>query len=179
MAASVLRLGLDARIVIAGAGSIGCFAGGLLMRGGRNVSFLGRPRALEELRTSGLHLTDLGGLDERFPAWRLTLSAIPSELRSADLVLVTVKSGATDSIASDIAAHCRPGAVILTLQNGVSNKAVLSAALPHMTVLGGIVAYNVVHQGAGHFHRGTSGGVTIEAGRDDVAALLSVPGFGL
>ncbi len=38
-----------------------------------------------------------------------------------------------------------------------------------------MVAFNVVHKGKGHFHRGTSGPLVIEARRPDILNLLSVP----
>lgn len=170
-------LGPDARIVVAGAGSIGCFIGGLLARAGRKVTFLGRPRMVEQLQSFGLQLTDLAGLDETIPAARLSVSADPAVLASAGLILLTVKSGATEAMAREIAALRAPGAVVLSLQNGVDNLPLLRGLLGEAGVLGGMVAFNVVHMGDGRFHRGTSGQVVIEAGRDDVRALLAVPGL--
>jgi 2-dehydropantoate 2-reductase len=166
-----------ARIVVAGAGSIGCFVGGMLAAGGRDVTLLCRPRIADELSAGGLRLTDLGGGSTRLDPDALKLATGPSALRAADLVLVTVKSGATAEMADHIAAHCAPGTLVLSLQNGISNVRVLRAALPNMTVLGGIVEYNVLHKGGGHFHRGTSGRIVIEAGRDDVLTLMRAPGL--
>ena len=179
MAAAKSNLPGDARIVVAGAGTIGCFVGGLLMRAGRNVGFLGRPRMVEELQSCGLHLTDFAGLDEQIPAARLSVTAEPAILREARLVLVAVKSGATEAMAREIAAQTSPDTVVLSLQNGVDNPAVLRAELDGRPVLAGMVAFNVVHMGEGRFHRATSGQVVIEAGRPDVTSLLSVPGLGI
>ncbi len=117
----------DAPVVVAGAGTIGCFIGGLLLRAGRKVSFLGRPRMVEELQSHGLHLTDLAGLDEPISAARLTVSADPAVLRDARLVLVTVKSGATGDMAREIAAQTSPDTVIVSLQNGIDNPETLRA----------------------------------------------------
>jgi 2-dehydropantoate 2-reductase len=177
MATRPRRLGKQARIVIAGAGSIGCFIGGLLVAGGRSFGFLGRPRIVEALQSAGLHLTDLDGLDEHLPARRLTAATDAAILADADLIIVAVKSGGTAAIAGEIAAHCSPDATILSLQNGVGNLPVLRSALAGMEVRGGIVEFNVIEKGAGHFHRGTSGKLMIEAGRADLAALLAVPGL--
>jgi len=177
MATTPRRLGMDPRIVIAGAGSIGCFIGGLLVAGGRNVGFLGRPRIVEALQSAGLHLTDLDGLDEFLPARRLSAATDATMLGDADLVLVAVKSSGTAAIAKEIAANCSQDATVLSLQNGVSNIPVLRSALAGMEVRGGIVEFNVIERGAGHFHRGTSGKLMIEAGRADLAALLAVPGL--
>ena len=177
--AAPAQLGPRSRIVIAGAGSIGCFVGGLLLRAGRNVAFLVRPGIAEELRTHGLHLSALDGLDERIESSRLNISDDPSLLKGAELVLVTVKSGATQAMAAEIAAHCAPGTTVLSLQNGVGNVAALRGALSGLPVFGGIVGYNVVHKRGGRFHRGTSGEVIVEAGRPDLAELMRVDGLGL
>jgi len=166
-----------ARIVVAGAGNIGCYIGGLLAAAGRNVVFLARPPMAEALSAHGLHLTDLAGLDLRLAPANLTVTADPAVLGSAELILVTVKSGATDAMAREIASHAKPGPAVLSLQNGVDNLPVLRAVLGESAPLGGMVAFNVVHRGRGRFHRGTSGDVVIERGRDDVLALLSVPGL--
>jgi 2-dehydropantoate 2-reductase len=173
------ELGTASRIVVAGAGSIGCFVGGMLLRAGRNVAFLARPAIAEELRTRGLHLTALDGLDERITLAGFDISIDPAILGHADLVLVTVKSGATAAMAAAIAAHCPPGTTILSLQNGISNVAALRGILTRKAVLGGMVGYNVVGKGGGRFHRGTSGETVIESGRPDLAAVMDVPGLGL
>ena len=49
--------------VVAGAGSIGCFVGGLLADAGREVTLLARPRIIADIAAHGLHLTSIEGLD--------------------------------------------------------------------------------------------------------------------
>ena len=49
-------------IVIAGAGSIGCFVGGLLAASGRDVRLLARPHVIDEIRVHGLNLTGFDGM---------------------------------------------------------------------------------------------------------------------
>ena len=170
-------LGPDARIVVAGAGSIGCFIGGMLAAAGRDVTLLARPHIAGEISADGLRLTDLDGQSERLEPSAFNLATDAAALDEAELVLVTVKSGATEDMAQTVAAHCAPGTTVLSLQNGVGNLPVLREALPGMTVLGGIVEYNVLHKGQGHFHRGTSGRIVIEAGREDLLTLLRAPGL--
>jgi 2-dehydropantoate 2-reductase len=41
-------------IVVAGAGAIGCFVGGMLAAHGRDVTLLVRPRVAEQIRKHGL-----------------------------------------------------------------------------------------------------------------------------
>jgi 2-dehydropantoate 2-reductase len=162
-------------ICIAGAGNIGCFVGGLLATGGHVVTFLARPRMIAELRTHGLHLTSFDGFARHVPANRLTLSDDAATLAAADIILVTVKSSDTASMADLIAQHAKPGAVVVSLQNGVGNVPVLREKLPQFRVLGGMVPFNVTAPGEGRFHRATSGDIVIEADASGTAARLSTP----
>ena len=162
------------KIVVAGAGSIGCFVGGLLARAGRHVSLLSRPRVVDEIGAHGLRLTDLAGLDARVQPGALNVTIDPVTLHDTAVVLVTVKSGATAEMAEIIHAHAAADAVVLSLQNGVSNADVLRKHLPDRRVLAGMVPFNVVQNGAGQFHRGTTGDIVIESGIAGLAELLSV-----
>lgn len=164
-------------IGIAGAGSIGCFVGGMLAGAGRQVALLARPRVIAEIESNGLRLTSFEGLDRRIAADQLTLSEDPSIFADAGVVLVTVKSADTAGIAEIIAQHAPHDAVIVSLQNGVGNAGVLRQRLPGRIVLGGMVPFNVISAGQGRFHRSTSGDIVIEADEAATAAGLSVPGL--
>jgi 2-dehydropantoate 2-reductase len=164
-------------IAIYGAGTLGCFVGGLLLLAGRRVTFLARPRIAAELAVHGLLLTDFTGLQARVIPEALDVRSRADFLGEAGLVLVTVKSGSTEAAADEIAALAGPCVPAVSLQNGIGNPGILRGRLGPDRVLGGMVAFNVVHKGQGHFHRGTSGGVIIEAGRPDILRLLSVPGL--
>ncbi|MET8423308.1 2-dehydropantoate 2-reductase [Nocardia sp. NPDC004860] len=147
------------RVTVLGAGSIGCYVGGRLAAAGAEVTFVGRPRVVEELRTFGLRLTDLDGNDARVEpdAFR----AVTEPAGDADLVLITVKSAATATAAAELAGLLRPGTVVISLQNGIGNDAVIRELLPTCVVLAGMVMFNVVHHGQGRFHRGTAGTVDV------------------
>src|SRR6476620_9791414 len=111
----------DRPIGIAGAGSIGCFVGGMLAAGGRNVSLLARPRVIAEIEAGGLRLTSFEGFDQTLNSKRLTLSDDPSIFKDAGVVLVTVKSADTAGMADLIARNAPPDVVVVSLQNGVGN----------------------------------------------------------
>ncbi|WP_344708849.1 2-dehydropantoate 2-reductase [Sphingomonas humi] len=162
---------MQGKIVIAGAGSIGCFIGGLLSLGGADVVLLARPRIADELGRHGLTLTSLEGWTEELAPGALAVETDPATaLREASLVLVTVKSGATAEMATLIAAHAPASAAVISLQNGLANADVLRAALPGRRVHAGMVSFNVLHRGEGRFHRGTSGPVIVEAGAPPLSA---------
>jgi len=162
-------------IAVAGAGSIGCFVGGMYAAAGRRVALLARPRVIEEIATCGLCLTSLNGFERRIAASQLSLSENPAILGDAAVVLVTVKSGDTLEIADLIALHAPTEALVVSLQNGVGNVAVLRERLPGRRVLAGMVPFNVIALGRGRYHRATSGDIVIEADDADSANQLSMP----
>ncbi|QJE74143.1 2-dehydropantoate 2-reductase [Aerophototrophica crusticola] len=166
------------RITIAGAGSIGGYVGGCLALAGRPVTFLLRPRLRDVLAADGLRVTDYEGWDRTLPPDRLSLETDPAAaLAGADLVLVTVKSGATAEMAALVAAHAPPGAVVASLQNGVGNAEILRQALPSRRVVAGMVPFNVVQLPGGRFHRGTEGAMLVEAGIPGLLETLRVDGL--
>ena len=163
------------KLVIAGAGSIGCYCGALLQKAGHDVTLLGRARVLDPIREQGLTVTDFTGLNQSVSADRLTLSEDPACLGGTELVIVTVKSGATEDMARLIEAHASPDAPILSWQNGLDNARTLRAALPGRDVRAGMVPFNVVPAADATYHRATSGEIVIQTGPGDLAALLSSP----
>ena len=166
-------------IGVAGAGSIGCFVGGMLAAGGRNVALLARPWVIAEIESRGLRPTSFEGFDRTIDAKTLKLSDDPSIFGDAGVVLVTVKSADTADMADIIARNAPPDVVVVSLQNGVGNAAVLRGRLPGRRVLGGMVPFNVISAGEGRFHRSTSGEIVIEQDDADTAAKLSVPGLAM
>jgi 2-dehydropantoate 2-reductase len=167
----------DKPIAVAGAGSIGCFVGGMCAAAGRKVSLLARPRLIREIEDNGLRLTSFEGFDQKIAPNQLTLSQDPKILGDVGVVLVTVKSADTAEIAELIAQHAPSDAIVISLQNGVGNVAVLRARLPGRRVLAGMVPFNVVAPGEGQFHRATSGDIVIERDDAGTADRLSVPGL--
>jgi 2-dehydropantoate 2-reductase len=166
-------------IAIAGAGSIGCFVGGMLVAGGRRVALLARSRVIGEIEAHGLRPTSFEGFDRTIAANQFALSEHPSIVNDAAVILVTVKSADTAAMAEIIARHAPPDCVVVSLQNGVGNTAVLRNRLPGRRVLGGMVPFNVIALGNGRFHRATSGDIVIEQDEARTAESLSVPGLNM
>lgn len=165
----------DSRIAIAGAGSIGCFVGGVLAEAGRNVSMLGRGKLAERVQQDGLTISDIDGWTSHLSPAQVGMTTDPAMLAEANIILVCVKSGATEDMARAIAAHAKADAIIVSLQNGVSNAGKLSAILPGHDVRAGMVAFNVVQLPDGRFHKATSGEIMIEAGAPSLAPMLDSP----
>ncbi|WP_394833358.1 2-dehydropantoate 2-reductase [Pendulispora rubella] len=153
---------MSKEICVFGAGSIGCYVGGRLRAAGGSVSFIGRERLGRELREHGLHLTDYLGADMKVPAAGVRFDTDVSRPLQADLVLVTVKSSGTEDAARALDAALDKPTVIVSFQNGVGNADVLRRHLPSHTVLAGMVLFNTVNSGKGHFHQGSQGSLDVE-----------------
>jgi 2-dehydropantoate 2-reductase len=113
------------RYAIMGAGAVGCYYGGLLARAGHGVTLIGRPVHVDAIRACGLRL--------QTQAWDETLRVAATcdaqGVAEAEAVLVCVKSADTEAAGAAMRAHLRPGACVLSLQNGVDNAARLAQAL--------------------------------------------------
>ncbi|RPH54616.1 MAG: 2-dehydropantoate 2-reductase [Lysobacterales bacterium] len=149
-------------ICIYGDGSIRCYVGGRIAASGGAVSFVGRERIARDVRQHGLRVTDWRGVDQRVSASALRFATTPELVSAANLVLVTVKSAATESAGVELAPLLQPDCVVVSFQNGLHNADALRALLPGRTVLAGMVSFNVVNRGAGDFHAGSDGGLEVE-----------------
>jgi len=150
-------------VLVMGAGAVGCYVGGCLAASGVPVTFVGRQRVLGALREHGLALTDLDGGARTLAAGSLSLASAPPPGGTPSLVLLCVKSGATAEAADELARALPAGTPVVSLQNGISNPALASAHAPRLTVLAGMVAFNVVELGPGRYHRATSGALAAQA----------------
>lgn len=164
------------RYIILGAGAIGCYVGGRLAHAGHTVCFVGRPRVLQPLSVQGLRVVGNDGLDVLIPPAQICLAATlqeavaalaaksgrPAHDDNALVVLVCVKTTATDEAARDIAAHCPAGTPVVSLQNGVDNVARLFAAAPTMTVLASVVAFNVIWRDANQVYQTNNGPLLVQ-----------------
>lgn len=139
-------------ICVFGAGSIGCYVGGRLAATGTNVRFVGRPAIQEQVR-DGMQLDGMTGESLSVTPKFVT---DPAAARDADLVIVTVKSGANAQAAEQLREVLADDAVVLNLQNGLHGGADIRAGLPGHRVVTGMVGFNVVRDGS-RFRQTTSG----------------------
>jgi 2-dehydropantoate 2-reductase len=147
------------KIAVFGAGLVGAFIGARLAVQAE-VTLVGRPAMLEPM-AGGVRVTDVDGLDIEAGGFRTETE--PEALVGAELVLVTVKSQATGDAADAIGCHAPADALVVSFQNGVSNAARLREAAGERVVLAGMVPFNIAQLGPAHLHRGTAGGLVVEA----------------
>lgn len=133
------------KIAIMGAGSVGCYYGGMLARQGCDVMLIGRPAHVDAIDRQGLRLQSQA-FDALVP---LRASTEAAAVAGADLVLCCVKSLDTAAAAHAMAPHLAGATRILSLQNGVDNLDTLQAILPQ-TVAPAVVYVATEMAGPGH-----------------------------
>jgi len=146
------------RIGVAGAGAVGCHYASLLTQAGNSVVCLARGAHLQAMRERGLlHVSQGREL-------RVTLVAEdnPAALADADIVLLTCKMTALSSLLGAVRRHLKPGALVVTVQNGVQAPAMAAEALPEHAIAAASAFIGVrverpgvvVHTAAGGFQAG-------------------------
>jgi len=105
------------KIAVVGAGAVGGYFGGMLARAGAPVVMVGRPAFVEAVKKNGIFLDTLQ-FQESVPVEASTeLSAV----RGAEVVLFCVKTTDNATTARALVPLLAPGALILSMQNGVDN----------------------------------------------------------
>lgn len=163
-------------IVVMGAGSIGLYLGGYLSRAGCTVTFIGRARFGDAVRRDGLTLTHFARDAVAVPPTQFdffdSVDAASQALGRADIVLVCVKSMDSAEAASLMKPHLAADATLVSFQNGVRNPDTLSAVLPHHSIIGAIVPFNVTQSGTAAWHSGTEGALIMNGATDPKITAL-------
>ena len=133
------------RFLVLGAGAIGGFFGGKLMKGGADVTFLVRPRRAAQLADRGLVLKAQDG-EFRAPAKTVLAGQIEHPY---DVVLLCCKAYDLADAVGAIAPAVGPGTAVVPFLNGMRHLSVLSERFGPDKVLGGLTAVNAVLEPTG------------------------------
>ena len=112
------------KIAVVGAGGVGNYFGGMLARGGADVTLIGRPYFVEAVNRDGLFIDSINFQE----TVRVKATTDIAAARDADLILFCVKTLDTESTAKQLVPYVSPGCVLLSLQNGVENVDQIRAA---------------------------------------------------
>ena len=121
------------RIAVMGAGSTGGYFGGMLARGGNEVSLIARGAHLEAIKSDGLKVVRD---DEEFTV-RCQATDDPSEVGHVDLALLCVKTYQNGNAVPLMQPLVGQGTTVLCLQNGVDSYLTAAEVLGESTVLPG------------------------------------------
>jgi 2-dehydropantoate 2-reductase len=124
-------------ILVYGAGAVGGFWGGLLLRAGHDVRFVARGAQLAALTSRGLRIVsdELGEIAVT-PVRALSHA---SGTECAELVLVAVKAHQTEAVLDDLSTVVGDETTVIPLQNGIEADDVLRAKCGDRRVLSAVV----------------------------------------
>ena len=124
------------RVAVIGTGGVGGYFGGLLSRGGHEVTFVARGPHLAAIQKNGLRVESQLDGDFTAPGKATDDTTVPGV---QDLVLFTVKMHQNQPAIAAMGPLVGPDTVVLTLQNGIDNGDQLVQALGREPVMIGSV----------------------------------------
>jgi 2-dehydropantoate 2-reductase len=126
------------RFLIVGAGALGGYYGGMLIKGGADVTFLVRPRRAAQLAEHGLVIKRAEG-EFSTPVKAVRAGAIGGPY---EVVLLACKAYDLDAAIDDFAAALSTNGAVLPILNGINHIEMLAARFGRDRVLGGVGMIN-------------------------------------
>jgi 2-dehydropantoate 2-reductase len=123
------------QIVVIGAGALGVYYGSRFEEAGAGVTFLVRKKRAEQIREHGLHVESTKG---NYTIKEPKIITDPDEIKSADLVFVSVKGYHLEGTIDDLKKLVKKGAHVLPVLNGIEHISVLQERLGKDAVIGGL-----------------------------------------
>ena len=143
-------------VLIAGAGALGSLIGARLSKTRASISLFSTNREhMEAIRRGGLDIEELDGTVRNYPL--KTFFEADKLPRNPDLVLVLVKTYATQTALSLVHGVCSASTVFLTLQNGIGNWERIAEIAGKEAVLAGSTAQGSTLLGPGLIRHGGNG----------------------
>lgn len=142
--------------LIFGSGLIGGYLGGVFLSQGMNTTLLGRAKTQAAL-SEGLTVSDY--LEN---SATVAAPAFHKDDAQYDVIWVTVKCTAMQSIVNELSDLLKPTTTIICCQNGFGSDAIIRQSFPGNEVLNAIVVFNVAQTSDNHLTKSTEGEFIIE-----------------
>ncbi len=170
------------RIVIIGAGAMGCLYGAGLSEAGNEVWLIDIwQQHIEEIKRNGL-IVEKGSGQRNYAKLKATVS--PEEAGEADIVMVFVKSTLTEEAVKKSSCVITDKTLVITLQNGLGNIEKIEKTADKRNIIAGTTAQGAMLLDPGRIrHAGTGKTVIGEldgsgSGRiNSIAEILRASGF--
>jgi len=125
--------------LIVGTGALGSVFGGLLQHSGQQVAYIGRGEHFEHAQTQGLSLDGIWGA---FHVGPITAAPLPPKAGgSYDVILLCVKSFATQEACRQLRGRLAPGGLIISVQNGLGNLEIIAQEFGAARTIGARVIF--------------------------------------
>ncbi len=149
------------KIVIAGAGAMGCLFAGMLAEAKHELCLLEKDAGrVNAIRCSGVSIEREGA------ELQVTMPSITSNVYDtgiADMLLLLVKAYDTDNAVQACLPVIGPDTTVLTLQNGLGNIEAINKYVPQSQILAGTTAHGATLLGSGRIRHAGRGDTVIGA----------------
>ena len=108
------------RVLIFGAGALGCVVGGFLKRAGVEVSLVGREEMISAIQKEGLFISGIWG-NHHIKGFESSTHIVEEWKGKFDLVVLAVKSYDTEEAMQSICPILREDTLVCSYQNGLGN----------------------------------------------------------
>ncbi len=167
----------DVRLLIVGAGAIGCLFAARLKRTGFQITLLEKiQETVDCINADGITVEGVSG------QYRVMVPAYSGRApHEPDLVILCVKSYDTREASETIRTWLQPVAPILTLQNGVGNIEILQKVFGRERVLGGVTAEGATLVTPGKIRHAGQGETIVGGGKaaGEVVSVFEKAGFNI
>ena len=169
------------KIVIIGAGAMGCLYGAYLSRKHEVIMLDSFDRQVEAINQNGISVLEEDGTENKFTNVKACISGEYTE--AADLVVVFVKSTFTEDALRDNKKLFGDKTLVMTLQNGAGNDRKIAKYVNKKNIIIGTSKHNSVNLGGGKVRHSGSGETTIgsnlenNTNLDKIQAILEESGF--
>ena len=170
------------KISVIGSGAMGSLFGGKLAIAGENVVLYDVYREhIDTVNKEGLSIEDAE--TGEITVVRLQASSDPESVKNSDVLLIFVKSTNTESVANQFKSFAAPHTIVLTLQNGLGNDAILVKHFGIERTAIGVTSQGATFLGPGKIKHAGKGPthITMADGNktklQDLAAALGRAGF--
>ena len=144
------------KIAIVGAGAMGSLFGGRLSQSGHQVLLYDINREhIETIQTDGLVIEDLASGTQE--TCRPIATTQAEDLRVAEILIIFVKSAATEAVARQFSEITGVGTIAVTMQNGLGNEAILKKHFGEQRTAAGVTSQGATFIGPGRIRHAGRG----------------------
>lgn len=152
------------KIVIIGAGAMGCLYGAYLSEKNDVIMLDSYKPQVDAINEKGITIVEKDGTERNYPRPKACMSGEYNE--PADLVIVFVKSTFTDAALEANRALFGENTIAMTLQNGAGNDRKIAKFARQENIIIGTSKHNAVNMGFGVSRHGGAGATTIGSNFD-------------
>ncbi len=143
------------KIAIVGAGAMGSLFGGFLTRTSNEVLLYDINKGhIDAVKRDGLIVEEAAS--GKTDTYKPEVSCDPEDVRGSDVIIIFVKSTATERVARQFESMAKPDTIVVTLQNGLGNEEIIRKTFGEKRTAAGVTSQGATFREQGRIiHAGT------------------------